>query len=52
MAGNADEARLSPTERRDLILAVLAFVRGYCDLWGKYPSVQEVEELLAGKRQL
>lgn len=50
--GNADEATMEPTERRDLILATLAIARGYLDLWGRWPSVREIEEHLSGKRQL
>ena len=50
--GNADEAAMEPTERRDLILATLAIARGYLDLWGRWPTVQEIEEHLTGKRQL
>jgi hypothetical protein len=50
--GNAGDAALEPTERRDLIFATLAVARGYLDLWGRFPSTQEVEEYLTGKRSL
>ena len=49
---NWDEASLTPTERRDLILATLELARGYMDLYGRWPTVQDVEEHLTGKRSL
>lgn len=45
--GNASEAGLQPSERRDLILATLAIARGIMDHEGRWVSVQEVERLLA-----
>lgn len=50
--GNADEAKLEPTERRDLILATLAIQRGIMEMWGRWATVQEIEEHLSGKRTL
>ena len=46
---NADERAMAPTERRDLILAVSAFVRGYSETWGRWPTVQEIEASLMGE---
>lgn len=50
--GNADEAALEPNERRDLILAVLTIQRAISELWGRWATVQEIEEYLMGQRQL
>lgn len=49
---NADEAALESTERRDLIHAALTIQRGIYDLWGRWATVQEIEEHLTGKRSL
>lgn len=49
---NADEAALTPTERRDLILAVLTLQRQYHELWGTWLRVQDVEAFLRGDRSL
>lgn len=49
---NADEAKLTPTERRDLILAVLTMQRIISETWGRWATVQEIEELLTGQRSL
>lgn len=43
---NADEAALESTERRDLIHAALTIQRGIYDLWGRWATVQEIEEHL------
>lgn len=50
--GNADEAALESTERRDLILATLAIQRSIMDMYGRWASVQEIEEHLSGQRTL
>ena len=44
--GNADEAALEPTERRDLILATLAIQRAFWQMWGRDATVQDVERAL------
>lgn len=49
---NADEAALASTERRDLILAVLTMQRSWHEMYGSWLTIQHVEELLTGKRQL
>lgn len=50
--GNADEAALEPTERRDLIFAVLTMQRSWHEMYGSWLTIQHVEELLTGKRSL
>lgn len=49
---NADEAALGATERRDLIHATLTLQRTILEMWGRFCTVQEIEELLDGRRQL
>ena len=39
---NASEAALTPSERRDLILATLQLAYGHLELWGRKITVQEV----------
>ncbi len=50
--GNADEAGLEETERRQVIHGTLTLQRQIYDLWGRWATVKEIEELLTGKRQL
>lgn len=49
---NADEAALVPTERRDLILAVLTLQRQRHEMYGDWLRVQDVEKLLRGETSL
>lgn len=50
--GNSDERALEPTERRDLILAVLTMQRAWHEMYGAWLTVQHVEDILTGKRQM
>lgn len=50
--GNADEAALESTNEREWIHLTLTIARAYLDLWGRWPTVQEVEEHGTGKRSL
>lgn len=50
--GNADEAALDETERRQIVHTTLALARAYLDYWARWPTTQEVEEHMDGKRSL
>jgi len=50
--GNADEIALSETERRQVIHGTLTLQRQIYDLWGRWATVKEIEDLLTGKRAL
>lgn len=49
---NADEAALESTERREIIHATLTLQRTLHEMWGRWATVQEIEEHLTGKRSL
>lgn len=48
----ATEASLTPTERRDLILAVLVLQRAISETWGRWATVPEIEAYLNGTKTL